>query len=98
MDTSGILEWLFRIKPGQTAGGESWRVDFIAEYNSYVKLGMLLVLAALTFLVIRSYRREGDASRRVKAILASVRLAVIAMLAFLALETFLGQRFGHYTK
>lgn len=86
MDTSKLLEWLFRIQPGQTAGGESWRVDFIAEYSSYVKLGLLLVLAFLAFLVIRSYRREGDASRRAKGFLAGVRLVVIVLAMLMLLR------------
>ncbi|HOD83542.1 MAG: hypothetical protein BWX88_00738 [Planctomycetes bacterium ADurb.Bin126] len=86
MDTSKLLEWLFRIQPGQTAGGESWRVDFIAEYSNYVKLGLLLVLAGLAFLVIRSYRREGDASRRAKGFLAGVRLAVIVLAMLMLLR------------
>ena len=79
-----ILEWLLGFGPGAFGGADGWEVAFVAEYGSYMRLGMLLAFAAMIYLTVRSYRREGDAPLRAKAVLATLRIAVI-VLVFLVL-------------
>ena len=74
-----IFEWLFGSQSGDFAGGGSWRIDFIGEYNAYMKFALILVLAAMVYLTIRSYLREGDARRGVKLSLSAIRIAVIVL-------------------
>jgi hypothetical protein len=73
-----IVEWLLGTQ--QLAGQTEWGFKFLAEYNPYLKLLLILVLIGLVCLTIRSYRREGDAQPWVKVTLASLRLAVILVI------------------
>ncbi len=82
---SDFLKWLLGIGPGDEAA-DSWRLRFVADYDDYVKLVMVVALAALVFLVVRSYRREGQTSRRGKVILASLRMLVIVLVFLLLLR------------
>jgi hypothetical protein len=59
----------------------SWRLGFVSEYSSYIVLGLLVALALVLWLVIRSYRREGKNPRGVKITLAVIRIAVIVLVA-----------------
>ena len=79
-----IIEWLLGSNKGDFAGGADWRIDFIGEYNAYVKFALVLVLVAMVYLTIRSYLREGDTKRKIKLTLAGLRIAVI-VLAFLVM-------------
>ncbi len=72
-----ILTWL--IGADALSGAEGWRFGFVAEYNNYVVLGLLAVLAGLVYLTVRSYRREGEHPPRVKATLAALRIAAIVL-------------------
>ncbi len=72
-----ILEWLLGFGPGAFGGADGWEVAFVAEYGSYVRLGLVVAFAAMVYLTIRSYRREGDAPLRAKVTLATLRIAVI---------------------
>ena len=73
------IEWLLGVKAGEFAGADSWRVGFVAEWGNVTGLVLLAVFVALVWLAVRSYRREGDARGRVKAVLAGVRIAVIVL-------------------
>ncbi|MBT3200231.1 MAG: VWA domain-containing protein [Phycisphaerales bacterium] len=72
-----IWQWLLGIKPGQYAGGDGATFRFVADYSGEIVLGMAAVFAGLIFLVIRSYLREGDASKKAKGALAAIRIIVI---------------------
>jgi len=73
------IEWLLGVKAGEFAGADSWRVGFVAEWGGYTKLALLAVLAAMVYLAVRSYRREGDSPRGAKGALAGIRIAVIVL-------------------
>jgi hypothetical protein len=81
---NGLIEWLLGFTPGEFAGADGWRLGWMAEFGGFVKLLLVVVFGVLVGLAVRSYRREGQAPRRAKAILASLRIAVI-VLAFLVL-------------
>jgi len=81
---SNAFQRLFGLSAEDAAAGDGWRVTFVAEYGNYVKLAMIAAFALLLYLVVRSYRREGDAPPVAKAFLAGLRLLVI-VLAFLVL-------------
>ena len=89
----GLLRWILGIDSGQPNTGGAWRISFVSEYSSYVKLAMLLALAAMVYLTIRSYRREGNAPRRAKAVLACIRIAVIVLVFLVLLRPALVLRF-----
>ncbi len=71
-----ILTWLLGADPAELAGEGNWRLGFVAEYGNYVNLALLVVFGAMVYLVIRSYRREGDAPAGAKALLGGLRIAV----------------------
>lgn len=75
-----IWDWLFGMQQEALGGQSEWGFRFVSDYGPYINLLLLAVLAGLVFLTVRSYRREGDAPRRVKAILAGLRIAVIVIL------------------
>ena len=79
-----ILEWLLGTQ--QLAGQTEWGFKFLAEYNPYLKLLLILVLIGLVCLTIRSYRREGDAKPWIKATLAALRIAVIVVIMAILLR------------
>ncbi|HAU36137.1 MAG TPA: hypothetical protein DCX07_00280 [Phycisphaerales bacterium] len=70
------MEWLLNINPGELSG-VNWTFRFVAEYNVYIRFAMWCALGAMAYLTVRSYRREGDAPGRAKAILGALRVAVI---------------------
>jgi len=78
-----IVQWLIGGR-GDVAGAHDWRIGFAAEHNNYVILALLLVFAAMIYLTVRSYRREGRAPRRAKIVLGILRGAVL-VLVFLVL-------------
>ncbi len=80
---NAILEWLLGLDTGELAGTD-WDFGFLAEYDQYVTLLMVVVFAAMVYLVVRSYRREGDAPARAKGIMTGLRIFVI-FLVFLVL-------------
>ena len=93
---SKLIEWLLGIDPKELAAGDSWRIGLIAKYDpydDYVKLAVVLALAAMAYLVIRSYRREGDTPGAVKGILAGLRILVIALVLLLLFRPALILRF-----
>jgi len=77
---SDALKWLFGLDEGEFSGQGTWHFRLIAEYSGMVRFLLLLALAAMVYLTIRSYRREGDTSRRAKALIASIRLLVILLI------------------
>jgi hypothetical protein len=81
---NGFIEWLLGFTSGEFAGADGWRLGWLAQFGGFVKLLLVVVFGVLVAVTVRSYRREGEAPRRVKAILASLRIAVI-VLAFLVL-------------
>ena len=88
---NSIIEWL--LGPGAKdrlsfTGVENWRISFVAKYadDNVVRVGLLLLFAGMTFLTIRSYRREGNVHPRAKAVLATIRIIVIALVIILILQ------------
>lgn len=75
---SGFLEWFLGLPAGRLAGGD-WRMGFVSEHSNYLTLGLLCALAALIWLTIHLYRREGDVRPRIKTILASLRIIAIVL-------------------
>jgi len=73
-----VVEWLLNVNPGELSGVD-WTFRFLARFDPYVSFFLLCAGAAMVWLTIRSYRREGDAPRRVKAGLAAIRVLVIAL-------------------
>jgi len=86
-----FVEILLGLPAGQLSGADGWRVQWVGLPESgWAALGLLALIAALIWLTVRSYGREGDTPRRPKAALAAVRIAIIlgivAMLAQPAIE------------
>ncbi|MFP4104908.1 MAG: hypothetical protein ACLFVU_02365 [Phycisphaerae bacterium] len=79
-----IVEWLLGFHPGEYAGVESWRFGFHTQADNYLVIGLLVLLAFLVFLTVRSYRREGDAPRGAKIALGILR-AVVFLLVVLTI-------------
>jgi len=77
---SGLWRWLLGIDVGEMAGADRWRLELIADYGPYVRLLLAVGFAALVGLTIRNVRREADASRRIKGVLAGLRIAVFTVL------------------
>jgi len=90
---NGILEWLLGFRPGALGGADGWEIDFVAEYGSYIRLLLVVVFAAMVYLTIRSYRREGDASVAAKAIPAALRLTAIVLVFLVLLRPAIVLRF-----
>ncbi|MDP6542881.1 MAG: vWA domain-containing protein [Phycisphaerae bacterium] len=74
-----IWQWLLGADTGKFSGGDGAEFSFVADYSGGVILGMAVIFAGLVFLVIRSYLREGDASKFAKGFLATVRILVITI-------------------
>ena len=85
---NSVIEWLLGPKPGRFSGVADWGVSFVAPYarNRAVWVGLVLLLAALAYLTIRSYRREGNVRTRTKVTLATIRIVVIALIIILILQ------------
>jgi len=75
-----FIQWLIGSTGQAPAGARDWRIGFIADHNNYVVLALVAVAVALVCLTVRSYRREGDAPSRAKAMLAGIRIGVIALM------------------
>ncbi len=75
---NGILEWLIGIETGELSGRE-WRIGLVSDYNNYIRLGLLLLLAALVWLTVHCYRREGRSRPTLRLFLGGLRVAVIAL-------------------
>lgn len=78
-------KWLLGWEVGEVVRAD-WRLRFVAEIPNWLKLVLMVVFAALAYLTIRSYRREGEAPRRAKAVLAAIRLAVLALVFAIILQ------------
>ena len=71
-----IVTWLLGSDPAELVGEGNWRFGFVASYGNYVNLLLIVLFVAMAYLIIRSYRREGDNPGAVKASLAVIRLVV----------------------
>ena len=72
-----IVKWLIGADPTDMVGEGNWHIGFVSEPNQYLLLALVLVIVpAMIFLIVRSYRREGDNPAGAKAFLAGVRIAV----------------------
>lgn len=89
---NAILQWMLGYDSRELAG-VSWRLGLVADYGPYVRLGLLLAAVALAALVVRSYRREGDAPRRLKGVLMALRLATLAVVLLALLRPAIVLRF-----
>ncbi len=87
-----FIQWLMGDQ--QFSGvATDWRLDFIGEYNNYVKLAIVLAGAVMVYLTVRSYRREGQAKPKAKVLLAAVRIAVIVLALMVLLRPAMVLRF-----
>ena len=75
-----IFQWLLGADTGKFSGGDGAEFSFVADYSGGVILGVAVLFAGLAFLVIRSYLREGDASKVAKGFLATVRILIITII------------------
>ena len=82
---TSIMEWLLGLKAGTLAGGD-WRIAFTGETSNYLRLALLCVLGGMVWLTVRCYRRDGQAHRRLRGVLAGVRIAVILVLLAILLQ------------
>jgi hypothetical protein len=80
-----FLTWLLGERLSQGAEGKA-AIELTAELDNYVALGLVLALAALAYLVVRTYRREGDAPKRSKGLLAGLRLLVVLLVMLVILR------------
>ncbi len=90
---SRIWQWLFGFSPDQLAGADAWSFGVTAEFGGFVRLLLVAVLAMMVYLVIRSYRREGDAKASVKITLAAIRLLVVGLVFLILLRPAIILRF-----
>jgi hypothetical protein len=74
------------VETGDLAEAESWRLGFVAGYNNYISLGLIVVFLLLVGLTIRSYRREGETPRRTKGILAGIRITILLLVLLIAFQ------------
>ncbi len=81
-----IWQWLLGKGPMQLDGKGELAFRFVAEYSDYLKLAMIAGFVVLVVLTIRSYRREGEAPRKVKAVLAALRIAAFTLILAILLE------------
>ena len=75
-----FIEWLISSSHEEMSGVKDWWFSFTGDYNAYIKLALLLAMGVMVWLVIRSYRREGQSPRRAKVILGTIRCAVVVLL------------------
>ncbi|MCY2927591.1 MAG: hypothetical protein NT031_19560, partial [Planctomycetota bacterium] len=73
------IETLFGLPAGALSRGDEWSFAFAGDLSGYAKLALIAALGFLTYVTVRCYRREGDASPRAKAVLAGLRIAAIAL-------------------
>ncbi len=82
---NSIVEWLVGINSGELAGHD-WRVGFVSDHNNYARLALFGLLAAMIWLVIHCYRREGKAYRKMRGFLAVVRIAVVTIVMLILFQ------------
>ena len=80
-----IVEWLLGPNAERFSGVADWGVSFVAPYRD-IWPALVLLFAALAYLTIRSYRREGDVRPRAKATLAIIRIIAIALIIIMILQ------------
>jgi len=90
---SELWQWLLGIRPAEFAGAGGWHFSFVARYGNYVNLALIVAFAALVYLVVRSYRREGDAPWRAKCAPAAIRILIIVLLFAILLQPAIVLRF-----
>jgi uncharacterized membrane protein len=81
-----LIRWLLGERFDGAGSSGDWGFGFASELDSYALLAVLAALGLMAFITIRSYRREGDASRRVKGVLAALRLATVLLAVALLLR------------
>ncbi|MEI7834818.1 MAG: hypothetical protein WCK05_00230 [Planctomycetota bacterium] len=74
-----LIEILFALPAGALSRGDEWSFALAGDLSGYAKLGLIAAVVFLAYVTIRSYRREGDAPRRAKTILAGLRIAAILL-------------------
>ncbi|HUT56559.1 MAG TPA: hypothetical protein VNA25_01655 [Phycisphaerae bacterium] len=83
---ASFWKWLLGWELGEVIAHGNWQLRFIAQYSNYINLVLMLVFVALLYLTVRSYRREGEAPRRAKAVIAGIRIAVIVLVFGILLQ------------
>jgi hypothetical protein len=71
-----IVTWLLGSDPAELVGEGNWRFGFVAGYGNYVNLLLIVLFLAMVYLVVRSYRYEGDNKLGVKASLGAIRVVI----------------------
>ena len=89
----GLMQLLLGFSHDDLAGVEGWslRLTGVPE-NLWVLLGILAAFGVMGWLAVRNYRREGRTHHGIKALLAGLRLAALALLLLLALQPALVSR------
>lgn len=90
-----IWQWLLGMDADLTTDWHQWRFAFVGDYNNYVNLGLLAGFVLLVLLVVRNYRREGEASPRVKMSLAGIRVLVLVVVFAVLLQPALVRQDSH---
>ena len=84
---SGAWKWLLGLPKDADAHVDSWALRPTAlPENLWLLMGLVVLAAALVYLVVRNYRREGPTPGGVKAVLAALRIAVLACLFLIVLQ------------
>ncbi|MBS3733983.1 MAG: hypothetical protein KGY99_03555 [Phycisphaerae bacterium] len=77
------LTWLFELDPEALTSSSNWRLAFAGQYPAGVLLALVAGLVVVGYLVVRSYRREGNTPTAAKVILTGLRLGVVAIIVAL---------------
>ena len=82
-----MVQWVFGIPAEAQAGVDAWSLRLAGmPHNLWLLMGLILAVGLLIWLTLRSYIREGQASRRAKLTLAALRVAVVCIVALLTLQ------------
>jgi len=81
------LRWLLNLPQDAMKGVDDWAPRFVGlPQNLWLLMLIIAVFAALVWLTIRSYRREGHTHRTLKMSLAGVRTVTLVLLLLVALQ------------
>lgn len=90
-----LWQWLFGVSPGDFAGADGWSLRATVPGGASMLLGLLVLLAAATWLVLRCYRRELAAPPAVRMGIGALRVAALLAVLAVALQPELVIRFRH---
>ena len=88
-----IVTWLLGSDPAEKIGRGDWSFGFVAQYGNYVNLALIAVFLAMVYLIVRSYRREGENPTRAKVILGGIRILVCLLVLLVVFRPAIVLRF-----